>query len=59
MRVTDPDDDLVLAPAVQGRANVVCTWDRDLRQNANVQSYCALHGIRVLKDSELLAELRS
>jgi putative PIN family toxin of toxin-antitoxin system len=54
----DPDDDLVIATAVAGRSNVVCTLDRHLRAPL-VQAYCATFHIRILTDVELLAELRA
>ena len=53
----DPDDDPVIATAVIGGANVLCTLDRHLR-NADVLAYCASNGIRILTDVELLRELR-
>ena len=53
----DPDDDVVLATAVQGKSGVVCTRDHHLL-NENVKSYAALHGIRILTDLEVIAELR-
>jgi putative PIN family toxin of toxin-antitoxin system len=54
----DPDDDLVIATAVVGRSNVICTLDRHLRAPL-VQAYCATFEIRILTDAELLAELRA
>jgi len=54
---TDPDDDPVVALAVAGRAEVLCTLDRHFRQPA-VAAYCSQHGVRVLSDVELLGELR-
>jgi putative PIN family toxin of toxin-antitoxin system len=54
---TDPDDDVVLAAAVAGNCNVLCTRDRHLRHRV-VQAYCATYGIRVLTDEELMGELR-
>jgi len=53
----DPDDDIVVATAIAGRADVICTLDRHLRASL-VQAYCATFQIRVLTDGELLAELR-
>ena len=54
----DPDDDAILATAVLGRAEVLCTLDRALRGD-DVVAYCAMHGIRVLSDTELLHEWRA
>lgn len=53
----DPDDDIVIATAVAGRADVICTWDQHLLDPA-IQAACAALGIRVLKDIDLLRELR-
>lgn len=54
----DPDDDAILATAVLGRADVLCTLDRALR-SPDVAAYCAMHGVRVLTDVELLAQWRA
>lgn len=55
---SDPDDDLVLATAIGGQCDVICTLDRHLRHRL-VQAYCATYGIRVLTDADLMAEFRS
>jgi putative PIN family toxin of toxin-antitoxin system len=54
----DPDDDPIVACAVYGRADVLCTRDRHLR-SPQVLAYCANFKIRVMTDVELAAELRS
>lgn len=54
---SDPDDNFVVQTGVAGQVNVICTRDRHLL-HANVQAYCAQFGIRVLRDTELLDELR-
>lgn len=54
----DPDDDPVLATAVLGQAEVLCTLDRHLHSPA-VKSYCSNHGIQVLTDIEVLQFLRA
>ena len=54
----DPDDDPIIAAAVYGRVDVLCTRDRHFRR-PEVISYCAQFNIRVLTDLELLAELRA
>jgi predicted nucleic acid-binding protein len=54
----DPDDDPIVAAAVYGRVDVLCTLDRHLRR-PEVISYCAQFNIRILTDVELLAELRA
>lgn len=54
----DPDDDPIVAAAVCGRIDVLCTRDRHLR-HPEVVAYCAQFNIRVLTDVELLAELNA
>jgi putative PIN family toxin of toxin-antitoxin system len=54
----DPADDLVIATAAAGQAEVLCTWDRHLH-DASIKGQCLSLGIRVLKDAELLQELRN
>jgi uncharacterized protein len=53
----DPDDDIVIATAVDGQADVIGTKDQHFR-DAVVLAYCAAHSIRVLTDVELVQELR-
>lgn len=53
----DPDDDPIVATAVAGQAEVICTLDRHLHA-ADVRAWCAGHDIRILTDVELLAEFR-
>lgn len=53
----DPKDDPIVMTAVVGKADVLCTLDHHLHQAAVIE-FCAAHGVRVLKDRELLAELR-
>ena len=53
----DPDDDPVLATAVVGGAEVLCTLDRHLHSDA-VRSHCATHGIKIMDDIDLLRLLR-
>lgn len=53
----DPDDDIVIATAVDGRAEVIVTKDRHLADPA-VVSYCAGHNVRILSDVDLVRELR-
>jgi putative PIN family toxin of toxin-antitoxin system len=54
----DPDDDAVIATAMAGSVEVLCTLDKHLRTTL-VVDYCRQHGIRVLTDVELLQELRA
>ena len=53
----DPKDDPIVLTAVIGKAEVLCTLDRHLHAQ-KVIDYCAPHGVRVLRDDVLLAELR-
>jgi putative PIN family toxin of toxin-antitoxin system len=54
----DPDDDPVIATAVHGQAEVLCTRDHHLH-SPSVKAYCSNHGLRVLTDVELLQILRA
>jgi putative PIN family toxin of toxin-antitoxin system len=54
----DPKDDPIVMTAIAGKADVLCTLDRHLHEAA-VTALCAGHGVRVLRDAELLAELRA
>lgn len=58
IRTHDPDDDLLIAAAIAGQADIICTWDQHLFDPA-VQAACAAHGIRILNDIGLLRELRA
>jgi putative PIN family toxin of toxin-antitoxin system len=53
----DKKDDPIVIAAVVGGADVLCTLDRHLF-HVDVIAFCATHGVRVLRDTELLAELR-
>jgi putative PIN family toxin of toxin-antitoxin system len=55
---SDPDDDPIVATAVIGRAEYLCSLDRHLFA-PKVQAYYAQHGVRVVTDVELLTLLRS
>jgi putative PIN family toxin of toxin-antitoxin system len=55
---SDPDDDPIVATAVIGRAEYLCSLDRHFFA-PEVQAYCAQHGVRVVTDVEFLAQLRS
>jgi putative PIN family toxin of toxin-antitoxin system len=54
---TDLDDNAVIAAAIAGQAEVICTRDRHFR-DPDVIDFCQQHGIRILDDVELLRELR-
>ena len=54
----DPDDNPVIAAAVAGQAEVLCTLDRHL-WHPNVLAFCGQYGIRVRTDVELMGELRA
>jgi len=53
----DPDDDLIVAIAVNGRADVICTLDGHLYQE-EVRVYCRERMIEILDDVQLLTRLR-
>jgi len=53
----DPDDDPIIAAAVYGRVDALCTLDRHLRR-PEVTSFCGQFNVRVLTDVELLSELQ-
>ena len=53
----DADDDFVIAAAVSGSADVICTLDRHI-QTVEVRQYCVDRGVEVLTDIELLNRLR-
>jgi len=55
--VSDPDDDLVLQTAIEGKADALCTRDSAF-QSEGVREFCSAHGIRIVDDVELLHELR-
>jgi predicted nucleic acid-binding protein len=54
----DPDDNAVIATAIAGQAEVICTRDRHFHRQ-DVIDFCSQHGIRILDDIELLNELRA
>jgi len=51
--LSDPDDDPVVYTAVDGRADVLCTRDRDLLEPA-VVAFCRENHIAVMDDLDLL-----
>jgi uncharacterized protein len=53
----DPDDDVVVASAIAGGAEALCTRNRHLFHE-NVVAYCRQHLIEVMDDLELLARMR-
>ncbi|HWC90683.1 MAG TPA: putative toxin-antitoxin system toxin component, PIN family [Pirellulales bacterium] len=54
----DPKDDAIVLTAIAGRADVLCSRDRHLF-HPGVVAECARHGVRVVRDDDLLRELRS
>jgi putative PIN family toxin of toxin-antitoxin system len=52
----DPNDDPVVYAAVTGRADALCTLDRDFFEPAVVE-FCRMRNIRVMTDVRLLALL--
>jgi len=55
---TDADDDPVVHTAVVGRADGLCTLNRDF-YNPSVRDYCRQRGIVIANDVEFLTFLRS
>jgi len=53
----DPEDDPIVATAILGKADVLCTLDKHLHQ-LEVNQYCSNHGISVMRDIGLLQLLR-
>ena len=53
----DPKDNPILQLAIAGKADVLCTRDRDF-EHERVAESCRLHGLRVIDDVALLEELR-
>jgi predicted nucleic acid-binding protein len=55
--LSDPADDAVLYTTADGGADILCT--RNIRHfaGAEVQSFCATRGIRVITDLDVLREL--
>ncbi len=55
---SDPDDNPIVAAAIIGQAEVLCTLDKHLHQ-LQVVEYRTKHGIRVMHDVSLLSLLRA
>jgi putative PIN family toxin of toxin-antitoxin system len=55
--VKDPNDDPVLYTAIHGKADVLCTLDRDLYE-PEVVAYCRQRGVSILNDVDLLHNLK-
>jgi len=55
---SDPDDDPVVHTAVIGRADVLCTLNRDF-YNLSVLEYCRERGVTIANDVDILKFLRS
>ncbi len=56
--IGDPTDDFVVATAILGDADVICTLDRHIRQPLVIE-YCKQFDVQVATDLELLNLLRS
>jgi putative PIN family toxin of toxin-antitoxin system len=54
----DPDDDPVVHTAVVGRADVLCTLNRDFYHPA-VRDYCRERGVLIASDVDVLGVVRS
>lgn len=55
---SDPDDNAVIAAAIAGGTEAICTRDRHF-YSKDVVDYCLQHGIRILDDIQLLVELKA
>lgn len=55
----DPDDDLVLETAINGRADVLVTRDEDMSRDLDVIAALEQRGVRVLTVRQFLAELKA
>lgn len=53
----DPNDDPIVAAAILGKADIICTWDKDFYE-ASVLRELGQFGIEVMRDGELLRRLR-
>ncbi|HEV7224476.1 MAG TPA: putative toxin-antitoxin system toxin component, PIN family [Pirellulales bacterium] len=53
----DPSDDMVLLTATAGQADVLGTNNKHFYE-ADVQQFAKNHGLRILRDVELITELR-
>ncbi len=53
----DADDDMIVATAIAGKGNVICTRNRHLFHES-VLSFCRDHEIEVMDDLALLAKIR-
>jgi putative PIN family toxin of toxin-antitoxin system len=53
----DPDDDSIVHAAVMGRADALCTLNRDFF-NPSVRDYCRDRGVLIANEVELLGLLR-
>jgi uncharacterized protein len=53
----DPDDDMIVATAVVGRSDVLCTRNRHLFHQS-VVDYCRRHAVEILDDIGLLKKER-
>jgi predicted nucleic acid-binding protein len=53
----DPNDDPVVYTALDGKADVLCTLDRDFYE-PEVVAFCRQRGVSVMNDVELLQKLK-
>ena len=53
----DPNDTVVLQTAISGRADIICTWDRDFFSE-ETKEFCALLGIEICTERELADRVR-
>lgn len=55
--LSDSSDDPVIYTAVNGRADILCTLDRDFYA-PKVKAFCKQRGIEIMNDVQLLQTLR-
>jgi putative PIN family toxin of toxin-antitoxin system len=55
--LSDPTDDAVLYTAADGKADVLCTRNTRHFDTIDVRNFCAMCGLRVMTDLDVLHEL--